>query len=93
MVVGVENVTAEIMNEPRYACHDALAVLATDQENDRVFLPCRHGGVPRCSRYNQRAGSSKVLHSVSSCRHNVSDEIESRGVGDLHSTEVTGCRI
>lgn len=39
VVIGVENVAAEIVNESRYACNDALAIFTADQEHDRVLLP------------------------------------------------------
>ncbi|MBH0208803.1 MAG: trypsin-like serine protease [Nitrospira sp.] len=45
MVVGVENIAAEIVNEPRHACDNTFAVFATNQENDRVLFPCGHGCV------------------------------------------------
>lgn len=46
MMIGVENVPAEVVNEPGHPRDDALTVFAMDQQDYGVFLRSRHGSSP-----------------------------------------------
>jgi len=42
MMIGIEDVAAKVMNEPRDTGDYAFPILTVDEENNRLFLLCRH---------------------------------------------------